>query len=240
MSENPVPWSLWIGFDAREADAFAVARETARDHLAMPIPIRGVILSELQKAGVYRRPTTRRDGRLFDVISDHPMATEFAISRFLVPHMAQHGLAAFMDCDMLVRHKLDDMFRAVDTSKALTCVQHHHVPNTAIKMDGQVQSAYSRKNWSSVMIFNCDHPANKALTIDLINTVPGRDLHRFCWLKDEDIAEMSVKWNWLVGHSPSGVDPSIVHFTDGVPTMPGYENSDYAEEWREALVDWAA
>jgi hypothetical protein len=107
-------------------------------------------------------------------------------------------------------------------------------------MDGQAQTRYARKNWSSVILWNVDHPANKALTIELVNSVPGRDLHRFCWLEDDLIGELHPKWNWLVGHSDPEIDPAIVHFTDGIPTMQGYEDSEYADEWRAELERWAA
>lgn len=233
-------WSVFIGFEPRETEAFAVARSTARNNLFRPVKIRGIVLDEMRRKGLYTRPTEVRDGRLFDVISDHPMATEFAISRFLTPHLAEQGLALFMDCDMLVRANLDNLFDAIDESKAVTVVKHDFRPANTVKMDNQVQTHYARKNWSSVMVFNCDHPANRKLTLDLINTAPGRDLHRFCWLEDADIGEVGCEWNWLAGHSPTTVEPKIVHHTDGVPTMAGYENAPYADEWRAALYRWAA
>ena len=37
-------------------------------------------------------------------------------------------------------------------------------------MDGKKQIAYPRKNWSSFMIFNCDHPDVIALTPAVVNT----------------------------------------------------------------------
>lgn len=231
--------SIWIGFDPREASAFAVARASAARYCARPIPIHGLVLADLVEAGLYKRPTERRDGRLYDVISEHPMATEFAISRFLVPYMTD-GWALFMDCDMLVRGDLTRLFRTADPDKAVHVVKHNHDPVEATKMDGQVQSRYARKNWSSVMLFNCDHPSNRNLTPELVNSVPGRDLHRFCWLDDDEIGELPVEYNWLVGHSPHCWFPRIVHFTDGIPTMPGYENCDYADEWRDVLASWAA
>jgi hypothetical protein len=104
-------------------------------------------------------------------------------------------------------------------------------------MDGQVQTRYSRKNWSSVFVLDADHPSNKNLTVALVNSVPGRDLHRFCWLEDDDIGELGAEWNYLVGHSEHP-DPKIVHFTDGIPSMPGYENSEFADEWRNELRAW--
>jgi hypothetical protein len=234
------PRSVWIGFDPREVDAYAVARSSIRRHTLAPIPVSPVELDSLRARGLYRRPTERRDGRLWDVISDAPMATEFACSRFLVPHLAGSGWALFMDCDMLVRTNISRLFEICDPTKAVMVVKHHHEPPEGEKMDGQIQTRYARKNWSSVMAFNCDHPANKALTVDMVNTFPGRDLHRFCWLEDHMIGELTPSWNWLAYHSSPEIDPDIVHFTEGLPSMLGYEDQPYADEWRRELLAWAA
>jgi len=237
--------SIWIGFDPREAAAFAVARSSAQRHLTQPIPVRGVVLSELERRGLYRRPTERTQAgsrvMLWDTISNAPMATEFAVSRFLVPTMARSGWALFMDGDVLVRRNLVRLFDALDPAYAVYCVKHVHEPPPGVKMDGQVQTQYARKNHSSVMALNCDHPANQALTIALINSVPGRDLHAFCWLSDDLIGALDPTWNFLVGHtSPEEVpDPAIAHFTSGTPDMPGYEGSAFSDEWRAALASWA-
>lgn len=170
------------------------------------------------------------------------MSTEFAISRFLVPAIAQMGWAVFMDCDVLVRTNVARLFPDLDERYAVYCVKHRHQPAQGVKMDGQVQAQYGRKNWSSMMVFNCNHPANIALDLDMVNSLPGRDLHRFCWLKDEEIGELPPEWNYLVGetHLPEGVQPKIVHHTNGSPCMPGYEDTEYAYEWREELARWAA
>lgn len=245
--------SVWVGFDARESAAFAVTRNSIRKTSNTPIPVRGIILDELRRRNLYYRPTERAtlpsgNDVLIDVISEHPMATEFAISRFLTPLLAKETMpsfterwALFMDCDMLVRHDIGRLFDQRDPTKAIQVVKHDFRPKKVTKMDGQVQSQYLRKNWSSVILFNVDHPANQALTVELINNVPGRDLHRFCWLDDKDIGELEVEWNYLVGfHTPEDcLDPSIVHFTDGIPTMAGYEDCEYADEWHRVLRDWA-
>jgi len=233
--------SLYIGFDPREACAFAVARESARRYMPRHYSLHGIVLDEMRAQGLYTRPTTRKDGRLFDEISDHPMATEFAISRFLTPILAKEGLALFMDADMLVRGSLVPAFdyAAAHPEYAVLCVKHQFEPPEGLKMDGQIQSRYARKNWSSVMIFNCEHPANEQLTVDLINTVPGRELHALCWLKDEQIGTLPTQFNYLVGHTECDEDPVIVHMTDGIPTMPGYENCEYADEWRAIMNAWA-
>ncbi len=129
---------------------------------------------------------------------------------------------------------MDDLFALADPSKAVQCVQHRHEPNETLKMDGQAQLRYARKNWSSVMLFNCGHPANVALDVRLVNTVPGRDLHRFCWLPDELIGTLPRRWNALVGSAGFPEDPALVHFTEGLPDMPGYESVPYADEWFKA------
>jgi hypothetical protein len=232
--------SVWIGFDPREAAAFAVARISARKS---GLPVVGLVLQQLRDAGLYHRPTERRDGTLYDVISEHSMATEFAISRFLVPYLAGSGWALFMDCDMMIRGDLLELFTEVErdfADKAVVCVKHDHRPTETTKMDGQVQSVYSKKNWSSFCLFNVDHIANRALTVEYVNSVPGRDLHAFSWLGDDSlIGALPVEWNWLVGHSDPSVEPKNVHWTDGVPTMPGYENAAYADDFRRVMNSWA-
>lgn len=239
--------SVYIGFEPRETDAFAVCRSSLKKHAGRlpPLTVHGLVLDDLRRAGLYYRPTERRPGVdrpvLYDVISEHAMATEFAISRFLIGHLAGEGYAMFMDCDMLVRSNVRKLFDFCqkDRKKAVWCVKHNHAPSGATKMDGQVQSAYSRKNWSSVMVWNTDHAANKRLTVEMINSLPGRDLHRFCWLQDDEIGELGPEWNYLIGESAHMDDPKIAHFTLGVPTMRGYENSQFADEWRAELNSWA-
>lgn len=236
--------SIWIGFDSREADAFAVAFKSIARHLTHDIEIRGVVLDHLRRQGIYSRPTETRTNsaghpQLWDVASEWWMSTEFAISRFLVPSLAKGGFALFLDCDMMARVDLVELFKIAeaDQTKAVWCVQHEHHAE-GVKMDGQVQTAYFRKNWSSVMLFNCEHPAHGALTRDVINTVPGRDLHRFTWLRDEQIGALPAEWNYLVGHTHHVDNPKLVHFTDGTPSMKGYENCDFADEWRRELQAW--
>jgi hypothetical protein len=236
--------SIYVGWDRREQAAYDVAVRSLSRHLSQSIPVHGLVLADLEARGLYYRPTEHRcDGqseRLWDVISDAPMSTQHANARFLVPHLAKTGWALFMDGDMLVRDDLTAMFDGLDPRRALYCVQHDHAPPEGQKMDGQAQTRYTRKNWSSFMVFNCDHPANQALTLDLINTAPGRDLHRLCWLSDDQIGALDPAYNFLVGHTPSSVIPKVVHFTEGTPDMPGYEHCDYADEWRAELHRLAA
>lgn len=256
--------SVWIGFDEREAAAYAVARRSIQRHSDHSISVNGIVLQSLIDHGAYTRQTKEigsgpcpqcqltAPNRLHDVISDAPMSTQFAISRFFGPHLwherlmgeeREHGWLMFCDCDVLVRKSLIPLFEMVEAhpEKALFCVCHNEkVEEGTYKMDRQVHLNYSRKYWSSVMMLNCDHPANAGLKLDLLNGVPGRDLHKFCWLEDDLIGELPLEWNWLVGKSPPIDNPALVHFTDGGPWLPEYKDVPFADEWRAELNEWAA
>ncbi|WP_051677258.1 hypothetical protein [Bradyrhizobium sp. URHD0069] len=241
---GPVNHSVWLGWDPREASAFAVARKSCRHHLTRPIPIYGLLLDDLIGMGLYQRPIEYRASAadkpvMWDVVSDAPQSTEHANSRFFVPMLAKTGWALFCDGDVMFRGNVARLFDQLSPDKAVYCVWHNHDPKPGIKMDNQVQTSYGRKNWSSVIAFNCDHPANKALTLDVLNKTPGRDLHRLFWLADSDIGELDQAWNYLVGHTDPEISATIAHFTSGIPDMPGYEDCQYADEWRMQLADWA-
>jgi lipopolysaccharide biosynthesis glycosyltransferase len=240
--------SIWIGWDRREAAAFAVARESCRRHLTAPIPIYGLLLDDLIKMGLYTRPIEYRPSAadkpiMWDVVSDHPQSTDHANARFFLPHLAKKmglgGWALFVDGDVMFRGNVCRLFEQLEDSKALYCVHHDYAPVSSVKMDNQVQSVYARKNQSSVMAVNLDHPANKVLTLEVLNTTPGRDLHRFCWLNDSDIGELDQAWNYLVGHTAPELSATICHFTSGTPDMDGYSEQKYADEWRMVRDDWA-
>lgn len=233
--------SVYIGFDPREVAAFAVARHSLISHCSDPqIEVNGLVLKDLQAGGLFYRPQEKLNGVIWDEISGAPCATEFSISRFLIKELAGTGWALFMDSDMLIRGDIAEVFELCDSSKAVMCVKHRHEPSGVLKMDGQVQTNYARKNWSSFFAINVDHSANAALTVEMVNQLPGRDLHRFCWLDDDDIGALPEVWNWLAGHSSGHLEPKNVHHTEGSPCMPGYENALYADEWRWVLQDWAA
>lgn len=241
--------SIFIGFDGRETSAFVVARESIEKQLSKPIPVYGLVLQRLIDRGLYWRSTEKRINpetgaeQLWDVISDAPAATEFSNSRWLVPRLADTDLAVFLDCDMLVRCDLNEMFDLAEKPEnrdyPVMCVKHNYQPTETVKMDGVAQTRYARKNWSSVVLWRPRHPANAALTLDFINDLPGRDLHAFCWLKDDEIGELPVEWNWLAGISDPTVIPRVVHHTEGTPAMRGYENAPYADEWWARLYDFA-
>lgn len=234
--------SIFIGFDPRphEVQGYAVARNSIRRHLTQQIPVRGLVLDDLMRSGLYTRPITRSGDQLADVISKQPMSNEFSLSRFVVPFMVDEGFALYVDGDVMARESLTRLFKEADASKAVQVVKHDYKPATAPKMDGRKQTTYARKNWSSVTLWNIDHPGNHRLTLNMVNSARGLWLHQFGWLKDEEIGELSPKWNWLVGYSDPNIEPGLVHFTDGLPSHAGYEDVPYAEEWRSELKTWAS
>lgn len=237
--------SIYLGWDPREAEAFRVARASLIRHMTPAIPLYWLSLNELQQKGLYRRPFEWRQltpdrAIMWDVISDAPQSTEHANSRWLVKELAGRGWVMFADCDVLFRSNVNQLFDGLDPAKALYCVQHDYQPIGATKMDGQVQTKYHRKNWSSVFVMNAEHPANAALTLEMINTQPGRNLHAFCWLEDEDIGALDPGWNYLVGVSPPCERVHLAHFTLGTPDMPGYADCEFADEWRQELARRAA
>lgn len=225
---------VYIGWDPREVRAWNTAAASIHAKASAPTSITPLKLDRLEAQGLLRRPHETIHGQLYDVLSDAPMATEFAISRFLTPLLAQEGWALFMDCDMLVLADIAELFRLVDDRYAVMCVKHDHQPAETVKMDAQIQTAYPRKNWSSVLLFNCEHPANRALTLTVLNTRPGRDLHRFCWLRDEEIGALPSEWNWLVGVQPKPAAPKIAHFTLGGPYLPGWRPAEHDDLWLHA------
>lgn len=241
---------VYIGYDSREYGAFAVCRESIKRFDRFSLPVVGLVLSELQQMGLYTRETRRRyneEGKLelIDVPSIAPgyngrISTEHANARFLVPRLCKTGWALFCDCDIMFRVSAQEIFDLGDETKALQVVHHDFAPEATEKMDGQLQTVYPRKNQSSVMLINCDHPAHERLTLEDINMKPGRELHRFFWLRDEEIGHLPPEYNYLEGETilPDGVDPKVVHYTRGIPDMAGYENVKFADEWN-ALKPYA-
>jgi hypothetical protein len=222
---------VWIGYEPREQDALEVAAASMRTW-SPKADVFTVDLGVLVPKGLYQRPIERRDGQLWDKISNAPMSTEFAISRFFVPLLAKSlDWAIFMDCDVMLRADIDELFELADPSKAVQVVKHDYRPGESVKMDGQAQTSYPRKNWSSVILWNVQHPANKALTLGKLNSWSGRALHGFQWLDDQFIGELPAEWNHLVGVEPENPDAKLVHFTLGVPSMEGYGNCEHAAEW---------
>ncbi len=216
----PTPLPIFIGYDSREPTAYHVLAHSILRRASRPVSITGLSLPGL--SGIYTRERGATE------------ATEFSMTRFLVPFLCGYeGYAAFMDCDMLVQTdwcQLSTFLNVLPDDWAVACVQHEYVPRAAVKMDGQVQTTYPRKNWSSFMVF--DNARCRALTPEYVNTASGLDLHRFNWLPQSSrILPLPLTLNWLVGEYEPNPDAAILHYTLGGPWFPETASCDHGDRW---------
>lgn len=223
----------YIGYDPRERMALRIAELSLKARASIPVDVHHLVLGECQARGLFWRPQERRGNQRWDTLSDAPCATEFSISRFMVPILQHEGWALFVDCDVVFLGDVAELLALADPRKAVMVVKHQHQPNEVEKMDGQKQTAYARKNWSSVVLWNCGHPSNRKLKLGDLNSLPGRALHQFCWLHGDEIGELSPEWNWLVGVQPKPPAPKLAHFTLGGPFLPNWPGAEHDDLWRD-------
>lgn len=227
---------VYIGYDNRESEAYLLAKHTLQKTsgiIAEPLSI-----ERLRSVGLYDRNVDARGGQYYDIPSQSPCSTEFATTRFLTPILCQSGFALFTDCDVVFLDDVRNMLNEIEPGKPVYVVKNFHEGAESVKMDNQTQTVYQSKNWSSVMLFDCDHPANYRLNIESINRLPGRALHRFYWLADEEIGELSPRWNWLVNVHPKPESVAIAHYTLGGPWIYGWEDTEHDHIWLDAWRDF--
>ena len=232
--------TVYIGYDEREQVAYDVLKFTIDRITTKPVRIVPLKNEILERMGIYYREYEEVDGQRVDKIDGKPFSTDFSFTRFLVPALNMYqGWALYMDCDMYMRTDITELFEEHSMDYyPLYCVKHDYKPEEEYKMDGQAQQQYDRKNWSSLMLFNCGHPYHKNLTVKDVNTRTGNWLHRFQWLpdKESDIGTINEEWNWLDGHSDESIKAKNVHFTTGGPWFENWKckrsmDGKYASEW---------
>ncbi len=216
---------IFIGYDPREAATFHVLEQSIMNRSSVPIaliPLHSPLLGN------------------FDGQQDGTNA--FIYSRFLVPELTGYdGWAIYMDSDMLFRADVKQLWDMRDDSKAVMCVKHDYETTRSLKFVGTpIESrneSYPRKNWSSLILWNCGHDRNRILTRQFVSEAGGRVLHRFSWLSDEQIGEIPKEWNHLVGEYVYDSEARNVHFTLGAPGFRHYRDCDYSEEWHQELTN---
>lgn len=214
--------NVFIGWDSRESIAADVCQFSIEKNSTIPVDIQMLKQDDLRNRLLYARPR------------DMQGSTEFTFTRFLVPRLMEYkGWAIFCDCDFLWLGDIKDLIDQADDRYAVMLVKHDYRPQNTIKMDGKRQEYYPRKNWSSMVMFNCGHPKNQWLTPYHINQASGQELHRFSWLEDSDIGSVSPEWNWLVGwyHQPWDGVPRALHYTEGGPWFDNYRDCEYSDVW---------
>jgi len=238
--------TVYIGYDEKEDTAYEVLKFSLERIATKPIRVVPIKKNLIERMGIYTRKSNMIHGQQYDEIDGKPFSTEFSFSRFLVPALNMYqGYALYMDCDMYIRADVNELFELCENSYyPLWCVKHKYAPEKGIKMDGKEQQPYPRKNWSSLMMFNCSHEVNEKLTPEAVNTKSGRWLHTFQWLPDKeaDIGTIPEEWNWLDNHSSEDIEAKNVHFTTGGPWFNKWGSSrekdtKYAVEWSND-ADW--
>ena len=210
--------NIYIGYDSRESVAFHTLAHSILRRSSVPVGIVALVQGQLKHLYRRRRGPTE--------------STEFSMTRFLVPALSGYqGWSIFMDCDMLCRVDIAGLAAEIERQpdKAVLVCKHEYTPRTERKFLDHVQTRYTRKNWSSLMLFN--NARCRSLTPDYVNTASGLELHRFAWIDDAAIGELALEWNWLVGEYEYNPGARIVHFTIGGPYFPAYRDCDYAAEW---------
>jgi len=218
---------IFVGYDIREDIAYQVCEYSIKKH-NFKVEVIPLKQKELREAGIYNRP--------IDPLS----STEFTFTRFLVPYLADYkGWAVFIDCDFVVIDDIKKLFDCANKDYAVMVVKHDYTPPEGMKMDGCKQLPYPRKNWSSTILWNCGHQSNRCLTTDIVNSQTGQYLHRFQWLKDEEIGELAPEWNWLAGwyEEPTDGIPKAIHYTEGGPWFKEYRRCPYHKVWKKYLKE---
>jgi lipopolysaccharide biosynthesis glycosyltransferase len=213
---------VFIGYDPREAVVYHVCSNSLIRHSSSPVAVTPLALKNL---GGYTE--THKDG-----------SNQFIYSRFLIPHlMGYQGWALYIDGDMLLRSDITELWNMRDESKALLCVHHDYKTRTTDKYLGTKNADYPRKNWSSVVLWNCAHPANKQITPEFVMKATGAQLHRFTWLDDVLVGKLPKVWNWLPDEFGANPDAKLLHWTLGAPCFHEYATVPMSDEWhREVLL----
>ena len=179
-------------------------------------------------------------GKFYDA-GDRDGTNSFIYLRFLIPYLQRYtGFAIFMDgADMILKSDIVELWNMRDEYKAVQVVKHDYRTKNPRKYIGTAMEAdnrdYPRKNWSSVMILNCGHPAWNSVTPESVKTHTGNYLHRFQFIPDNHIGELPISWNWMPQEHGDNPEAKLIHYTAGVPGFPAHKNGPMVEPWFDAL-----
>lgn len=212
---------IFIGYDPREAVAFHVCSNSIIRHASQPVQIIPVALN------LFKDYTeTHGDG------SNH-----FIYTRFLVPYLMNWtGHAIFIDGDMIVRGDISELWEMRDPTLDVQVVKHDYKTKMPVKYMGAKNEDYPRKNWSSVIIWNCNSFPNRKLTPDYVMKSTGKHLHRFEWLDDSRIGELPIEWNWLPDEFGPNENAKLLHYTLGTPCFHEFAGTPMGDEWHRERI----
>ena len=217
---TPIP--IFVGYDPREAIAYHTCVNSIIRHASQPVAIVPVALNLFQD---YKE--THGDN------SNH-----FVYTRFLVPHLMSYtGWAIFIDGDMILRDDIVKLWNLRESHCDVMVVKHDYKTRMKKKYLGSKNEDYPRKNWSSVILWNCSSWPNRKLTPEFVQSQPGSYLHRFSWLDDDRIGELPKGWNWLPDEYGANPEAKLLHYTLGTPCFHEFADTPQADEWhRERML----
>ncbi len=208
--------NLIIGFDQRESVAYHVFSQSVIENTSTPVSI-----MPLAKNLIHNYEEAHSD-----------RSNDFIYTRFLTPYLNNFsGWAIFADGGMICQAYLKELWDLRDESKAVLVVKHNYQTKNFKKYLGNINENYPRKNWSSLILWNCAHPKHKILTPEFVARETGKYLHRFSWLDDDDIGDLPFEWNWLAIEYPVNLKAKIIHYTLGTPCFKQYAESDMSDIW---------
>ena len=210
--------TIVVGFDQREAIAYHTFTQSIIEKSSLPVFFIPLALNTLN--GFKENHKDR--------------SNDFIYSRFLTPYLNNfEGWAIFADGDMICQSDIRELWDLRDESKALLVVKHDYLTKANRKYLGNINENYPRKNWSSLILWNCAHPKHSILTPNFISNQSGQFLHRFSWLDDSDIGDLPKEWNWLALEYPINNSAKIIHYTLGTPCFKDYRDTDMSDIWLE-------
>ena len=216
---TPIP--VFVGYDPREAIAYHTCVNSIIRHASQPVAIIPIALNLFQD---YKE--THTDG------SNH-----FIYTRFLVPHlMGFKGWAIFIDGDMIIRDDIVELWNLRQLDKDVMVVKHKYQTCMPVKYLGAKNEDYPRKNWSSVILWNCNSFPNCQLTPEFVQTSSGSFLHRFSWLDDDRIGDLPPEWNWLPDEYGPNLNAKLLHYTLGTPCFQEFADTPQGNEWHRERI----
>lgn len=206
---------IFIGFDTKSEIAYHVLKYSLEKHSSISLEIHPLVLKQLEKEIGFRCP------------GDPLATTEFAYSRFLVPYLCGYqGKAIFMDNDMICFSDIKELFDLDMSNYWIRVVKHNYHSNVETKLHGVKQTNYPRKNWSSLMVLNCEKL--RCWTKEAVETKGGKWLHRFEPIPDEFIGEIPNTWNVLERYDET---TKLIHYTEGGPWYDNHKDHPYGDIW---------
>ena len=210
--------NIVVGFDQRESIAYHTFTQSIIEKASLPVSFIPLAINTLKD---YKETHTDK-------------SNDFVYSRFLTPYLNNYkGWSIFADGDMICQTDIKELWALRDESKALLVVKHDYQTKAHQKYLNNTNENYPRKNWSSVILWNCAHPKHSILTPKFIANQTGKYLHRFSWLDDSDIGELPPEWNWLAIEYPENKNAKLIHYTLGTPCFKDYRDTEMSDAWHQ-------